>query len=402
MVKRFGMNKKNRIWQNGSFGELTTIYRAAVAPNSTLSLEASTILNSETISGLLTVPMRVEIAYYYVPFRLLWDEFADLVVAHEGDTEPTWPTTNVDFPEVMDWDASKTVTGTHSAMARRAYKAVYNAYYGESQIDEHYNNITSDVTVQALFVRSGGQLYPRITLDAELSDEEIDVSGGSLSMRDFQRSWNDYRAKRGLQLSGDDYVDAMRALGVSLDWRLQMVPERLGTVGRVFNPIDERDPGGTDAGKTRGRYYGTLKSGFASKRFAEHGLVIGVMYMRPYVPNTQIGHPEDGMLTGRHRLWMGQQDGELARVDEAYFSSSASGDKAAVPRFWEYRLGLDYGTGGYGINTNPADLEQAMYPRTFAFTSLDQVPQDYVTMTYAELSGKTPVPPLRQSDLQDA
>jgi len=79
----------------------------------------------------------VTASYFYVPYRLIWDGWVDYITDETG----MFLTFFVAAPFMFD------AVATNSAMMRRAYKLIYNQYYGDENFDTGLYAVDNDAAV---------------------------------------------------------------------------------------------------------------------------------------------------------------------------------------------------------------------------------------------------------------
>ena len=145
---------------------------------------------------------------------------------------------------------------------RDAYKLIYNQFFGSDQwavsTGTWYDDITLDTDVTSRVIRSTDQLAGKLMATDQAPDREYDapVTGtapnqvATISLNAFRERLVQARSDRRAQMTGDKYVDAMRRLGVNLDWRVQMAPEFLGQSLVEFDAKRVRSSYGDDTALT--------------------------------------------------------------------------------------------------------------------------------------------------------
>ena len=185
-------------------------------------------LNSQVLSGGVAT-----LYAFYVPLRLLWSGWIDFI-AQDGGTVPT---TSTNWAQMFEANASGNAV---SSFYRRAYKLIYNQFFGSEKFGTWYANIETDTEVNTFLCRNLDQLAGHLVDSADAPDPTYiaAVSGAqaTISLNDFRKAMKEAYATRRADMTGDKYVDAMRRMGVALDWRVQMAPEFLGKSEVDFYP----------------------------------------------------------------------------------------------------------------------------------------------------------------------
>ena len=105
----------------------------------------------------------------------------------------------------------------------------------------------------------------------------------SIPLDQFARALRDNTSRRRQKVTGDKYVDTMRLMGVELDWKIQNVPEYLGSGQTVIHARERAGSSDATSLATRVCEWSGRLSINQKKRvaFAEHGYVIALAGFRP-------------------------------------------------------------------------------------------------------------------------
>jgi len=274
------------------------VFRRSVMPGQTANLDGTLSFRTAALPVTLS-KLVVTVSYFFVPYRLLWDGWVDFITDGTG----TFPT-GVAAAEMFDAN-----TTGNSAMMRRAYKLVYNQYYGDENSPTGLYTVTtdSDVTFNKPVLTLEQSLREVLPATQFTDDEYIAPVVGAdatINHSDFSRSASNARRDFNFEKSGDKYVDFLRNFGVNPNWETQSAPEHLGSVTRDVQPRVQAATDGANLGSLRTYYSQDLPQSFKSKRFDEHGIVIGIAYSRPVVFNTVLDALDLAMST-RDRFFNG-------------------------------------------------------------------------------------------------
>lgn len=287
-MARYPLKFRMSSYNEAEFYQLAVVGRRAVAPGERISrLVADIRFQSATYGMAVLTPCLVQTWAFYVPWRLVWDEWIDFIAL--SDTVTTVPVTSDPAPKFLEGGAA----GNRSALPRRAYKLIYNQYFGdESDIFAWYSNVDDDTVVEPGRLLIWDQWRSHLRQGAYTpSSMNIPVVGTDavLVLDDLQRSLRANTSRRKQRMTGDKYVDTMRLMGVELDWRVQMAPEFLGSSQQVImgqttdSTFPDGDTGSTFAQQVT-RYAGQqqlmLKRRLA---FAEHGIIFVLAGFRPLI-----------------------------------------------------------------------------------------------------------------------
>ena len=255
-------------------------------------------------------PVLVQHHMFYVPHRLVWDQWGEFI-SQASDAPVEVPTVVQAWPTVQDVGRSDT---TYQVLARRAYKLIYNEYFGQRNVVD-YPDITDDVDVTDLTSIIWDQYTSKTILNnlVESGEYEAPVTGtapdqvATINLRNFQSDMRDAISQRKATTTGDKYVDTLRRMGVELDWRLQMAPEYLGTSQVIVRPMEMDSTVPDQQADRASQWRHKFKHNFTKKKsFAEHGYIMGIMNARPaYQNDTSTFAPTDSGLTNIHNYFLG-------------------------------------------------------------------------------------------------
>lgn len=385
-MRRYPLNMRSAVYTDGSFYTLIPAARKAVAPGeklTTIALDARFI--SATFPKANLTPLLMQAWAFYVPYRLLWPEWVDYLAL--PDEPPTLPEVSAQW--AAGFEANIGGVGIN-AFGRRAYRLIYNQYFGSEEISAAWYPDINDPTAP-----NPGRLLaweqwtaanrPRAAYSSATFQAPVAGGNASISLDDFSRAMRNNRDRRRQKITGDKYVDTMRLMGVDIDWRIQMAPEFLGTAQSVVHPSEVRSSSADDLTARAAEYRGSLKFVQKSpKAFSEHGLIMVLYGVRPSVLITQ-QRAYDARLNAVDEFFRPDRD-SVADVTAAHIEQ----------RYSTYFLGTNYV--GQNLNGNAftysAVPETAYYPDPSVFVVADGSGPAHVSfMTDVSFRGLTPVQP---------
>jgi len=264
--------------QGTQFNVPMPIFRRAVMPGQTANLDGTVHYRTPALPVSLA-KLVVTASYFYVPYRIIYDGWVDYITDGTG----TFPT---GAQSAVLWDNA----ATNSAMMRRAYKLVYNEYFSDENSASGLYDVdldtfvTFDKPVLAL-----EQRLREVLPASQFTDDEyvapVVGADATINHSDFSRSASNARRDFNFEKSGDKYVDYLRQFGVNARSDAIDKPEHLGSVTRDVMPRQAAASDGANLGALRSYYSVDMPHRFRSKRFSEHGIVIGIAYARPVVFN---------------------------------------------------------------------------------------------------------------------
>ena len=150
---RFNMSHYNNM--SADYGRLYPFLFIDCVPNDTFKLGADVLINT---APMITAPYTqndVRLDYFFVPYRLLWDNWKDFITGGEdGTAEPTLPFINTDMWEdnvcdysakcllsyfgVKCFDGTLPVTNVEpiNSLPLRAYALIWNEWYRDQNLQE--------------------------------------------------------------------------------------------------------------------------------------------------------------------------------------------------------------------------------------------------------------------------
>ena len=299
----------------GKFGRLIPFHSEYVFAGETMKkLKASMNFMSKPIK-IAQSGATVDIWFYYVPMPIIWSDFPNWVM---GDSTLNVPATNSSAGGSL-WGTSAGANagvflGQIDHFNHEAYVKVLNHYFRDDE-----NQVTSATSPQSIpIIDQSAETSGDADLEAE--DETIDVSGGTLSLKELERKRANLRYERRVEMQDGKYVNWLKNQGVNANEQLAEVPEFLGHYRRFVRPS-------RTVSQTTGftvQHYGHDCSLELTKRryFQESGMIIGVMAVRPKVHLRSGYNVIDRMWTSPERFPHVGQLAEHKRIMNASGTSS--------------------------------------------------------------------------------
>lgn len=262
------------IANKGKFGRLVPFHAEYVFAGETMKkLKASMNFMSKPIA-LAQSGATIDIWYYYVPMPIIWSDFPQWVM---GDSTLNTPDSNANNGRTLWGNAvgDDSSIGTHDHFLHEAYVKILNHYFRD---DENQVSTASSPLIIPIVDQSSETSGD---VDLENEDETIDVSGGSLSLKELERKRANLRYERRVEMQDGKYVNWLKNQGVNANEQLSEIPEFLGHYRRFVRPS-------RTVSQTTGftvQHYGHDCSMELTKRryFQESGMIIGVAAVRPKI-----------------------------------------------------------------------------------------------------------------------
>ena len=153
----------NELKMTARMGNLYPVMYMETVPGDTITLRPEALIRFAPLVAPVMHRFHLSIHYFFVPYRLLWDNWEDFIM---GNTEPQIPyiTLSAGTPDTLasclgmppTWNGSKDLT----AFPWAAYQFVYNEYYRDQNLIAEVpyklvnGNNTSNVALRALKKRA--------------------------------------------------------------------------------------------------------------------------------------------------------------------------------------------------------------------------------------------------------
>lgn len=121
-------------------GQLIPIAWYETLPGDTFQLSTSALIRVSPLVAPVMHPVKVRIHHWFVPNRLLWDNWEDFITGGpDGMDESVWPCMGEDIDEgdlgdYLGLPALGTPTWVYSALPFRAYNLIYNHWYRDQAL----------------------------------------------------------------------------------------------------------------------------------------------------------------------------------------------------------------------------------------------------------------------------
>lgn len=141
MPQRFKHNLSNKHSATCKLGELIPVNLTEVLPGDTFMGASTVLVRLMPMLAPMLTKLQASIVHYYIPSRLLWDDWEDFITGGEtGNEAPTFPTINLgsvakgslaDYFGIPLGVANTTV----NALPFRAYAKIWNEYFMDKDIN---------------------------------------------------------------------------------------------------------------------------------------------------------------------------------------------------------------------------------------------------------------------------
>lgn len=141
-MKRNKFNLSNFKDTTGNQGEMIPINTINVIPGDTVQQATTALIRFSPLLAPVMHPVHARIQHYFVPFRLIWDDFEDFITGGEdGLDSSTFPTVDVSSVSAGTLEdylglpvGTYTQTEAVSALPFRAYNLIWNEYVRNTRL----------------------------------------------------------------------------------------------------------------------------------------------------------------------------------------------------------------------------------------------------------------------------
>lgn len=425
-MKRWGYNIGGYHMYTGELGYLYPICWRSTLPGDTFQISTSILVRLATLVAPIMHPLKVRVSWYYVPYRIMWDDWPDFITGDETVTHPYFNLVSCTESSIYDYlgipVAGAGAGEQHAVWPIRAYDMIVNEFYLDQELDTLAEVSTAGgqdtTTDKFLYKVRWGKDYLTTARTSPVMGETITipVSSGTpdyVTIEDLRLGKALYRYAENRQRYGNRYSELLNSFGVrGYDSRIDL-PVHLGSSSKTVS-ISEvlQTAEGTesaDVGTMRGHGISAMRTKRMRFYSPEHGIVMGLADIRPlhiwshrrmrdWFKNTK----EDYFQ--RELAGIGDQTIRKREVwPFASFGSEAWGYQA---RYDEYRGGFNQISGGFwdefstwhfarmfgsyqALNAGTVRCDVA--DRPFA----DYYGEDFLAMSYHSIQALRVVPPAR-------
>ena len=392
-MQRYKLNLKSGTYTQDDAYKLIPIYRQQVVPGQTVDIDAQVSIKTASFTQLVTTPALASVWFFYMPHRLVWDDWTNFISKEVG--APSFPYITDQAPVFFDQSYS---TGSQiSPLYRRAYKLIYNEYFGD---DSNQYTVTDDTVITTGALKNPEQYASKIRAHDEVVDPEFTVVSNTIPLNEFYRAQMNARSKQRSQMTGDKYVDTLARMGVDATWMIAERPEFLGTKSKMCGSQLFASTESATLGQEVSRFNCPMTVDIKRKHFAEHGYIVGVAGFRPMVQFTDRGAPDmapgEGTGGATDDEWLNyfySADNTLTKdeVYDRYQGNNFTDNTNFTQRFGYLKNGswlVGKGT-SWAASALATSWDDMRYPdRTFSFINTSELGGDELAVTNSIVTGK--------------
>ena len=371
-------------------GQLIPFLCQEVVPGDKYRVQSSTLVRLQPMLSPLMHRLDYYQRYYYVPYRLLIPNYEQILIDPDsGNMVPsmdnylqyvskTLKDLFLEKPLLEYFGLASSLGGANPANVLKdlnatpllAYYLIYNHYYMRSDLDKRYIDQLRPEHFSSAEIRKyiGNVMYVNEGLDyftsAHTSTQygnmvQLDMDGNNtITVPEMRLAERLQSFRERLLRVGGKYANYIKEFfGVEpLDARVQ-IPKYLGGDSYVLNVSDVDQTAPSDlgsVGESYGKSVSVNRTGSIQYDVYEHGLIIGLHFVRPR-PSNIGGCPK--IFTRRtyfdffnpHFSSLGYQEIESRELDVSRPKDEVFG---YVPRYSEYRYGNDIVSGDFKRSLN--------------------------------------------------
>lgn len=351
------------IGNTGKFGRLQPFnYSMVFAGETQKEIKAQLNFMSEPIN-VAQSGATIDVWFYYVPMSQVYTNWRTWVMGDNGGALDSGSVVNARQLWGKTDDQGHGTALDHGL--GESYKAIVNHYFRDDE-----NQLTSVPTAPVSIPIVDQSMETSGDVDYQGEDETIDVSSGTLSLKELERKRANLRYERRVEMMDGKYVNWLKNQGVNASEQLVDQPEFLGHYRRYIKPSRTVDQSN---GFTVQHYGHECKIKLTKRRyFQEAGFVIGVYSVRPKV-HLIGGYDSMGVLFAAPEKF--PQVGQLAEhklvgsADGTPFGGYENEADGSPGTYMSQDAGLWKGRHqAFNVDTdyikahNPNDDQSAMYP----------------------------------------
>lgn len=284
-IRRFRYKLKHHWLTTLNVGYITPFFFQEVTPGDTFSGVSAGIARLEPIDRPLYASLKLSMNFFFVPHRLVWPEFEDVITG--ADTTTPWPqqtplAISQSLYKALGIGDRNVAYQPVNALYARAYNKIINEFYLDQSLQGALPE-TNQVLFQANHLPD---YYSSIRDEIQQGNEEtVDTSGATLGVTAIRDAMNRQRFRERRSQYGERYTDYLRALGLRVpDSRLdrpEHVARATSTIGISEVVSTTWQVTGGNIGHYKGHGIAGMRIRFPKRSFNEHGTLMGLIVARP-------------------------------------------------------------------------------------------------------------------------
>lgn len=393
-MKRNRFNMKHQWIGDNHIGQLRPCFIQEVTPGDTWSGSSFGVIRLAPLDFPAYVSLKVNVHFFYVPHRLVWDEFPEVFAG--TDTSTAWPTITYSavstYWNTFGFTVNTSSTPEINALPVRAFNLVYNEYFRNANIESERSLDTINSPARVRFPSNG--YYGSILTEIQQGSEEtVDTSASTLGVTAIRDAMNRQRWAERRAIFGERFRDVLlsdygvRASDKSLD-RPEHCASGSATIG-ISEVVATATSTGEETGEVRGHGITSVRIPFKKRYFEEPGTLIGVYHVRPRL-QLKTSWPHWAFVQDREGLHIPSLSSDThvtVSSGEIYADNASYSNFGYHPRDQWLRKPADVIAGGFLGATNAGWTAPVELTSTPTVSYLQQV-QDYENMFQDQTSNR--------------
>lgn len=380
-MKRNKFNLSRYIINGCRLGRLFPINWAEVLPGDTFQGHTTALVRVMPLVAPVMHPVHLTIHHFFVPWRLVWDQFEDFIV-RVADTSLTIPLIAIPavnslpfFEYITDYfcvqrqPVAPVIGKSVNALPIRAYNLIFNEYYRDQ-------SLVAEKALDVNFTNSVAWGKDRFTTARTTPQEGAGITvpvTGPITVETLRTAFAAQKFREARSRYGDRYVEYLRYLGVTpSDARLQR-PEFLGGGTQTVQfgeVVQSSETGTTPLGTLGGHGVAAVRTNAFRRFFTEHGILLTMCFMRPVnMYGTGMDRLFDKFKPDDFHNRELEHVGQQAIFKNELFIAGSADDFATFgyqDRYDEYRHSQSRVGNSFTSNSNSTGFIGAHYPWTFS------------------------------------
>ena len=295
MARRYMYNLSHQVATETRFGRLCPTCVLEVAPGDTFSGKVGVLIRLSPLKRALLTDIRVDQFFVYVPHRLVFSDWERFI------TDGPMDTPNVTIPAKTINDQStdcpkflfirRPASGEGSITVSNLRLRGYNLSWNELFRDEYENPVGSDSVSNARWgqtVSAKKDYWSLIQRDfgraQEFHNAQVQLpttANAYVRAHDIIAAIQRQKISSRRATYGTRYIDALRYMGVSVNYQMLQRPEVVATARGNINVTDVVNTSDTGLGSMAGHGISGSRLRIRRKQFPEHGTLLGFAVIRP-------------------------------------------------------------------------------------------------------------------------
>ncbi len=281
----------HHVWVTaGEMGKLYPCFVQEVTPGDTWQGRSMLLTRMAPIVRPAYVTLQINVHYFFVPHRLIWDEFEDVITGVSASTPPTLPAPDeagqlLDAGRLYQYmgigPADTGNTKNVYALPFYAYNLVWNEFFRDQA--ESTERLETDTTIAPVFHSTNSYIGGARSEIQQGTEQTVPVVANAVSVTDIRDAFHRQKFQERRSQFGERYHDYLAAMGVRVpDSRLDR-PEHVAR-GRGILGVSEVVATSETANQKTGDFTGHGIAGtnirMPKRNFVEHGILLGLVSVK--------------------------------------------------------------------------------------------------------------------------